>query len=75
MDTQQILALIIVAMAAVYLGRQFRQSLRAFLSNKPGCGNGCGKCGLAGLSEKRSPSPRSNVIPMGEVRSRSNIRD
>lgn len=71
MDTQQILALILVGMAAVYLGRQFTRSLRAFLSNKPGCGSGCGKCGLAALSEKHSTSSRLNVIPLSEVRSRS----
>jgi hypothetical protein len=72
MDGQQILALIIVSLAAVYLGHQFVRSLRAFRSNKPGCGSGCGKCGLAGLSEKRPAAPRrADVIPLNEVRPRS----
>lgn len=51
-DIQQILALICVSVAAVYLGRRAVQAARAFRKRPSGCGGGCGRCGLASLAER-----------------------
>jgi hypothetical protein len=72
MNIQQIIALLIVGVAAAYLIRNAVRTLRAFLSGKSGCASGCGKCGLAGeiaSRRKSAPSPRPDVIPLTDIRS------
>jgi hypothetical protein len=53
MDIQKIVALGLVVTAALYLGRRWVLSLRAFWSRKGGCEEGCGKCGMAQVAEAR----------------------
>lgn len=71
MDTQQIITLGLIGIAAVYLGRLFVKSVRAFLSNKAGCSSGCGKCGLAAIAEKRATISRKDVIPLSNKSERT----
>ena len=71
MNAQQILALVIVAIAALYLGRNFVRSCRAFFSSKSGCSEGCGKCSFApkaGKPGQTVSSARPNVIPLTDIR-------
>ncbi len=69
MPAQQLITLLIVAVAALYLGRNLITSARNFFSNKSeGCG-GCGKCAFAEKTRTQSPAaPRPNVIPLGDIR-------
>lgn len=69
MSAQQLIALIIVAVAAVYLGRNLVTAARNFFSNKSeGCG-GCGKCAFADKARTQSPaSTRPNIIPLTDIR-------
>jgi hypothetical protein len=72
MNVQQIIALLIVSVAAAYLFRNAVRTLRAFLSGRGGCASGCGKCGFAGeiaSRRKAASSPRSDVIPLTDIRS------
>ncbi len=70
MSAQQLIALLIVAVAAVYLGRNLVASARSFFSNKSeGC-PGCGKCAFADKApSKTSASARPNIIPLTDIRS------
>ena len=72
MNVQQILALMLVGLAAAFLLRLFAGSLRAFLSGKGGCGSGCGKCSFAPkdplLGKKASSQGRPDIIPLTEIR-------
>jgi hypothetical protein len=69
MSAQQLITLIIVAIAAIYLGRNLVASARNFFSNKSeGCG-GCGKCAFADKSRTQTPaSTRPNIIPLTDIR-------
>jgi hypothetical protein len=71
MDIQKIITYLIVATAALWLGRQWLHAWRAFRQNKGGCGSGCGKCEFAG-KEKTVAGPaastRGNVIPLTAIR-------
>lgn len=70
---QQVLVYLIVAGAAVYLGRYLFGSLRSIVQNKKGCGDGCGKCAFAAKSEVPSRPNTSrqmpNIIPLTDIRS------
>ncbi|MCW3096727.1 MAG: hypothetical protein JWL77_2345 [Chthonomonadaceae bacterium] len=69
MSAQQLITLIIVAVAAVYLGRNLVASARNFFSNKSeGC-PGCGKCAFADKPRTQMPaSTRPNIIPLTDIR-------
>ncbi len=77
MDVQRISALIIVAVAAMYLGRSLLTSTRAFLQDKSGCGGGCAKCAFAegGRDKPERKASRlsaesvkpSNVIAIADI--------
>ena len=72
MDIQQIIAFVIVGVAALYLGRNAVRAWKAFRSGK-GCSSGCGKCAFA-VKETvaRKPSATSsslNIIPLTEIKS------
>ncbi len=69
MSAQQIITLVIVAVAAVYLGRNLAASARRFFSNKSeGCG-GCGKCAFADkVRTQTPPAARSNLIALSDIR-------
>ena len=79
MELQQIVALLIVAAAALFLARNFVRSLRAFLSGKGGCESGCGKCGFAPRDDRSSVRPaapsRPNIIPLTDIRTVRSPRD
>lgn len=78
MDVQRLSALLIVAIAATYLGRSLLTSARAFLQDKSGCGGGCAKCAFAegggnkmGRKANRIPAEAvnpSNVIAIADIR-------
>lgn len=70
MDIQQIVALMIVAVAFVFLARQLFASVRSILENKSGCGGGCGKCAFANLEKpnQRQRPTRPDVIALGDIR-------
>jgi len=78
MDIQQIIALMIVAVAAVYLGRNAWRAWQAFRSGKGGCESGCGKCAFAVKELRgRKPSITSsalNIIPLSESKPASKKR-
>jgi hypothetical protein len=69
MSAQQLITLIIVAAAAVYLGRNLFASARNFFSNKSeGC-PGCGKCAFADKPRAQTPaSSRPNLIALSDIR-------
>jgi len=69
MSAQQLITLLIVAIAAVYLGRNLVASARNFFSNKSeGCG-GCGKCAFADKPRTQSPpNTRPNMIALTDIR-------
>lgn len=69
MSVQQLITLAIVAVAAIYLGRNLIASARRFFSNKTeGCG-GCGKCAFADKSPSKTPaSSRPNIIALSDIR-------
>ena len=70
MHAQQLITLLIVAAAAVYLGRNLVTSARNFFSNKTeGCG-GCGKCAFADKARTQSPpaAARPNLIALSDIR-------
>jgi len=69
MSAQQLITLLIVAIAAVYLGRNLVASARNFFSNKSeGCG-GCGKCAFADKPRTQSPATtRPNIIALTDIR-------
>lgn len=64
MDIQQILALVCVGVAAVYLGRKATQAVHAFQRRSSGCGGGCGRCGLAALTERTEKHHKAELIPL-----------
>ena len=71
MNLQQIVALLIVIAAAVFLGRNFIRACRSFFSNKSGCSEGCGKCGFApkeNPTAKSAASSRPNLISLKDIR-------
>jgi hypothetical protein len=70
MSAQQLITLLIVAVAAVYLGRSLFTAARSFFSNKSeGCGSGCGKCAFADKARPQtSAAVRPNIIPLGDIR-------
>ena len=73
MNGQQIITYLIVLVAAVYLGRNFVRSSKAFFSKKGGCASGCGKCAFAQQvkqAQKQSAAKRS-VIPLTDISNRS----
>jgi hypothetical protein len=69
MSAQQLITLAIVAVAAIYLGRNLVASARNFFSNKTeGCG-GCGKCAFAGKPQNKAPAnARPNIIALTDIR-------
>ena len=69
MSAQQLITLLIVAVAVVYLGRNLFASARNFFSNKSeGCG-GCGKCAFAEKPRPQTPaSARPNIIALTDIR-------
>jgi hypothetical protein len=76
MDTQQLIALGLVGLASVYLGRGFIASARNFFAQKSGCG-GCGKCSFAqgmndkGMNDTGKPQRavrHGTLIPLIDVR-------
>ncbi|HLK61643.1 MAG TPA: hypothetical protein VKU00_34165 [Chthonomonadaceae bacterium] len=63
MNIQQLIAISIVAMAAVYLGRNLVLSARAFFSKKSSGCPGCGKCAFApkeNRNHRGTETPRSH---------------
>ena len=72
MSIQQLITLLIVAVAAIYLGRNLVASARNFFSNKSeGCG-GCGKCAFADKAPSKTPaSARPNIIALTDIRTLS----
>ncbi|HZO90432.1 MAG TPA: hypothetical protein VFB38_19050 [Chthonomonadaceae bacterium] len=78
MDIQQLTALALVAVAAIYLGRNAWSALKGLLSGKGGCASGCGKCAFAGKEtavRARSSKPaRPDIIPLSDIKSVSTIR-
>lgn len=77
MDMQQIIALGIVSVAALYLGRNALRAWKAFRSGK-GCASGCGKCAFAVQvkeARKRNAAPSGRkVIPLLDIKRTSNKR-
>jgi hypothetical protein len=76
MNSQQVAALTLVAVCAVYLGRQAYASIKDFFSNKSeGCGTGCGKCAFAqqrGSKPGRAGSSQTiKLIPLESVQWRT----
>ena len=72
MDTQQIVVLVVVASAAVYLGRNLVMAARGFFRGKGGCSSGCGKCGFAQPTKTQThSSPQPNVIALRDIRTLS----
>ncbi|HZT41839.1 MAG TPA: hypothetical protein VFA07_06600 [Chthonomonadaceae bacterium] len=75
MNVQQIIAWILVGLAAAFLLRLFVGSLRAFLSGKGGCGDGCGKCSFAPKDplpgKKAASQSRPDIIPLTDIRTLS----
>ena len=68
MSAQPLIALLIVAIAAVYLGRNLVASARNFFSNKSeGCG-GCGKCAFAEKPQSKPAAARPNIIALTDIR-------
>ena len=69
MNIQQILALIIVAVAAVFLTRQLVDAVRSIVQNKAGCGGGCAKCAFAqpdkAIQDTVHSSPK--LISLGDI--------
>jgi len=47
MDIQQTLSLLIVVIAAAYLGRNAYRAWKRLRGGRSGCESGCGKCGFA----------------------------
>jgi hypothetical protein len=64
MDTQKLITLFIVGIAALYLGRNFLRAGRDLLRGKSDCGSGCGKCGAPATRPDHARRP--NVIPLSE---------
>ena|SRR5579862_298947 len=71
MDVQQVVALSIVGVAAVYLIRSFVLSARSFFNAKSGCGGGCSRCAFSkeGGAKPLPPTRRTDIIPLMEIRS------
>ena len=69
MNGQQMVTALIVLVAAVYLGRNFLRSAKAFFSKKGGCASGCGKCAFAQQVKQaqKDSAARRNVIPLTVV--------
>ncbi len=70
---QTFITLIIVGIAALYMGRHFVQAGRAFLDTKSGC-PGCGKCSFAQQGKVRKPRTADVATPQRDVISLSEIR-
>ena len=70
MDGQQMIVMAIVAIAAIYLGRNFVRSAQAFFSKKGGCASGCGKCAFAQQVKQaqKNGAAKRHVIPLTEFR-------
>jgi bacterioferritin-associated ferredoxin len=77
MNIQQVIALGIVAIAALYLGRNAVRAFQALRSGKS-CGSGCGKCGVAAQIEaarkstttvRPSSARPSQIITLSEISS------
>ena len=70
---QQITVYLIVAAAAVYLGRYLFDSVSAIIRSRSGCGEGCSKCAFAAKSpvpaRKNGPKTLTNIIPLSDIRS------
>lgn len=68
MLAQQLITLLIVAVAALYLGRNLIKSARSFFSNKSdGCG-GCGKCAFAEKTRSQLPATlHSHIISLTDI--------
>ena len=66
MNSQQIIAMLIVSVAAVFLGRNLVASVRSFFSKKQGGCAGCGKCGFA---PKESAAQHPGLIPLIDIHS------
>lgn len=64
MNVQQILSLIIVALATAYLGRCVYRAWTGFRANRSGCESGCAGCGFA--SEEKAQS--TVLIPLATLR-------
>ncbi len=62
MDIQKLITFGLVGLAALYLGRRWVLSLKAFRNNKGGCDEGCGKCGMAQIAEAKGK--RGFAIPL-----------
>jgi hypothetical protein len=73
MDIQQVTTWILVAVAAIYLGRLGLGTWTALWSGRGGCGSGCAKCVSAELAGHRhAASPKNiaaakNVIPLSAI--------
>ena len=78
MDSQRVIALLMVAAAAAYLGRSLVTSARDFFAAKSGCGGGCAKCAFAEGGGKKGEratkptnaliAPQPNVIALSDIR-------
>ncbi len=69
MSLPQLITLLIVAIAAVYVGRVLFDSARNLFSAKSqGCG-GCGKCAFADKAHtQKSAAANSNLIALSDIR-------
>lgn len=78
MDTQKLIAMLLVGAAAAYLLRNLAVSARAFFANKSGSCGGCGKCGFAQKSDtfkkSNTPAGQPNLIALSDIRTLPNKR-
>jgi hypothetical protein len=69
MDVQQVIALLLVAGAAFYLGRLAWLAWRSASSDKGRCSSGCGKCEFAqGDPSSRASTRATPLIRLDSVR-------
>ncbi len=78
MDVQQIIALILVVLAALYVGRYMLRSARDLFSRKGGCGSGCDRCAFSkdpAVHKSGKQPSRPDIIPLADIRSLPERRD
>jgi hypothetical protein len=72
MNSQQLIAMLLVATAAAYLLRNLVVSARAFFANKSGGCGGCGKCAFAqkgdAFKKPITPAGQPNLIALSDIR-------
>lgn len=75
---QQFIALVVVSVASLYLGRNFVRAWKSFLRAGDGdsaCGGGCPGCGSSKASLSGKPvnsARRPDIIPLSDIRTLPN---